>query len=278
MPKKEILIPSRRLRRKKLIAKAIIVFGIFLLSFAGFVGFFYIPKFRVSHIAVLTDSVISKAVLIESQEMMRKKKFGIFPLNNILLFPKESIEENILKKNLRVKRIVFDRIFPNSVFISFTERKAEAVWCAEENMGEGQKVRFSEKNKCFFIDKHGIIFDEAPFFSKGIFLKIIGGHEGDLKLGDVVLNGGDFTKILELKDYIQNSLDFKPETVFLKNDDIYEIYLDRGWKIIFDLENSVEETFDNLKILLEEIGNEEQNLEYADFRFSNKVFYKFKRP
>ena len=278
--KKEIFASSRRLRRKKIIAFAIIFLGGFLLIFAGVTSIFYIPKFRIQRIGISADTALGGAVLAETKKMAGERRFGVFPLDNILFFPEEKIKERILEKYPAIREITFDKDFPDSVFINIAERGAKAIWCDGE---EAESENF--RNKCFFIDERGVAFSEAPFFSEGVFLRIIGGpllanlayggQEQEFKLGGSVLNQNEFQNILEFKNSIE-TLNFQAEKIFVKDGGVYEIYLDRSWRVIFDLRRDTEDLFENLKILLEEIENNEKNLEYIDLRFDNKVFYKFR--
>jgi len=54
------------------------------------------------------------------------------------------------------------------------------------------------------------------------------------------------------------------------------IVLKSGWFLVIDLETDFGRALENLTIALNEIGERKEKLEYADLRFADKIFYRFK--
>ena len=79
MARKEFLASSRKLRRKRLILKAVIVGVIFIAIFAGIIAFFRIPYLQVEKIEISGNSLIDGDDLIETvKAKLEGKYFGLF--------------------------------------------------------------------------------------------------------------------------------------------------------------------------------------------------------
>ena len=76
---------SRKLRRKRLILKAVVVAIIFTAVFAGLVAFFRIPYLQIEKIEISGNSLINSDDLIEKVKAKLEGKYlGLFPKTNIL--------------------------------------------------------------------------------------------------------------------------------------------------------------------------------------------------
>ena len=65
MARKEFLASSRKLRRKRLILKAVVVVIIFIAVFAGIIAFFRIPYLQVEKVEISGNSLVAGDDLIE---------------------------------------------------------------------------------------------------------------------------------------------------------------------------------------------------------------------
>ena len=92
MIRKDFLASSRRLRRKRLILKAIVVGVIFAAIFAGVVAFFRIPYLQVEKIEISGNGLIGGDDLTDAvKAKMEGKHLWFFPKTNIFLIKKYNI-------------------------------------------------------------------------------------------------------------------------------------------------------------------------------------------
>ena len=92
MARKDFLASSRKLRRKRLILKAIVVSVIFVAVFTGIVAFFRIPYFQVKKIEISGNSLIDGDDLTDAVKVkMDGKYLWLFPKTNIFIMSKDKI-------------------------------------------------------------------------------------------------------------------------------------------------------------------------------------------
>lgn len=283
MPREDILRPSRQRRRRKSILKLnFFLLGIFLFL-GGVVGFFYIPKFRIGEISIEGANVLDKEQLKEEiAGWLKGKFFKIFPYNNIFIFPQAGITAGLLQKFPVLKKISFTRDFSRKLSVLVGERKAEALWCLNKtstspDSGEPASTSASQGgDSCAFVDENGFIFQPAPSFSGGIFLKFFDEREKTSDIGEEMISASEFQKLLSFKEFLnQNNMDVSQ--IVLKDNGEYEVNLKEGWHILLNSKNEPNLSFNNLKLILDSnIKEKRPRLEYVDLRFGNKVFFKLK--
>jgi cell division septal protein FtsQ len=165
-------------------------------------------------------------------------------------------EEAILQSGLGVADV--EKKFPNKILVDFKEIKPKFLYCKEQN--------------CFYIDKEGILYETAPFFSDSPLpvLEL----EKDLKIGEEFLPKNESMFLLELQKEIQ-ILGFQIKKIKIEND--IKLTMNEGWQLILLLENKDSEGIvEKLSLLFERKIKDSLKLEYIDMRFPNKAFYKLK--
>ena len=142
-----------------------IFFVTILLILAGAVGIVALlrrPNFQISHINVLgTQSLDPAAVESLAEKYISGNYVLVIPRTNALLFSKLGMRNFLVSKipSLQYADVVFsDR---NILTITIAEKKPQYVWCADPA-------------HCYFVDQNGIIYEEAPLFSPGVFITFTG--------------------------------------------------------------------------------------------------------
>lgn len=277
--KNPTLKPSklRRRRRKIFALKAVGIFllligFVFLLSWLSKISAIQIVEIKVSGNSAVEDDEIKKLITEETS----KKYFGLFSKNSRFLYPNNKIEEKILNDLKEIEKIEIKSRGLKTLTVSVAERKPNSIWCANKDDSA------ENKNSCYFLDKDGMIFSNAPDFSGGTYFHYYGLIGTSTPIGKIYFSSVKFKEINSflnsLKGLGVNISEFHAET---END--YEIYLEDGSRIIFDDKQPFEKTLANLESILSEIGigkglstSSSVKLDYADLRFGNKVFYKTK--
>lgn len=169
---------------------------------------------------------------------------------------------------------------------SVVEKKASAIWCQiarpQDISPIGTTTAFSEadlwpeSNNCYYIDKEGIIFREAPEVY-GTVLSTFYGNYDELKLGKKVMEPSLFEFTGLLKDEARNEglefIKFLDESV---NSELKAMVSDR-WVVYFDLARPAVGQVKVLGTLLRDfIKDNRVNLWYVDLRIAGRAFYKLK--
>src|SRR3989338_737777 len=172
MPRKEIYNSPRleelmKKRRDKIKFK--IVFWLFAgLTFLALLSFLSgIRSLNIQAIDVQGNEVVSSEYIRESAEsILNGKYFGLVPKSNFLIYPKSEIVEAIRDKWKRIDELEVEIASPTRLQISIKEREEAHTWCRE--LGDTTE---NKTEQCYFMDKDGYIFDEAPFFSGSVYFK-----------------------------------------------------------------------------------------------------------
>jgi hypothetical protein len=272
-------VKKQKARKRKMIIKSALLF--LCVASVGFsiVWIFSHSSFQINKISVDGNKVISEdEVRAIAQKNLSGNYFFLFPRTNTLLYPKKAIQNEISSAFPRAYSVELS-LEDNSLLISLSEREPEALWCGSE------KSATTTDNGCFYMDKTGYVFDESPNFSGDAYFKFYG--MGLLKGGDPVghnfISADFFEKVFELRAMLEK-YNKKTTELFLGSEERAELLADSGCKIVF----SVDQEFLPLKSNMEAVFKSSDwgkdisgtdkcaELEYIDFRFGNKIYYKQK--
>jgi hypothetical protein len=128
------------------------------------------------------------------------------------------------------------------------------------------------------MDSVGYLFSDAPSFSGNAYFVFYGIIDAENPIGQIYLSQAElenlekFTAKLKASEIIITSL-------FAKDVDVREVYLDEGGKIVFKASQDVEDIAASIDLLKKNTKlftqEEQEKLDYIDMRFGNKVYYKF---
>jgi len=272
MARKEFLASSRKLRRKRLILRAVVFGVVFLAVFVGVVAFFRISYFQVDKIEISGNgSLVEKELAEAIKSKLEGKYLWLFPKANIFLIPKAKILTELPVEFKRIKKIILDKKYFDTIVIKLEER--------------GNAVIFCKKEDCAYADENGFVFEKAPYFSGAVFLKLVDQRNSDndenektieKHIGASLMAESEFKKILEFIDFTEKTGGGVSE-VILKKENIYEFYTQEGWKIILNDKNIPKDAYLNIVTALDStIKDNRTKLDYIDLRLGNKVFFKYR--
>lgn len=250
---------KKRFKRKKSILKNRffwLSFFILILVFGLSYLFIFSQVFRIEEIKILNAD---DSLRVKVEEVI-KSKIG----KNIFLVNLNKISEEILGQFPEIAQLDLKRKFPRIINIQIETRESVGIWC------------YQSYDKCFFINKEGIIFKEIgeePIEGKIIILSL---KEGEIFTpGEEILVPQILELILEIEKELEENLKIEIEDFTIVSEKRLNIKTKESWEIYFNLEKDIELELTKLKVLLEkEIPPEERrNLEYIDLRFE-KIFYK----
>ena len=228
-----------------------------LIVVVGAWSFFWLPYFRISNVEI-NDPLVNKREVEEKLGLSLSSLTQFFlPKNNFFLFPSKIAEEVILESGLGVAEV--EKKFPNKISIDFKEVKPKFLYCLSE--------------ECFYLDKNGILYETAPFFSDSPLpiLEFVE-KQKKIKLGEALLPKNEIEFFLNFIEEIkQQNLYIKK--IELEND--IKLAINEGWKLMLVFgEKNYKNITEKLFLLFERKIKDRSRLEYIDMRFENKAFYK----
>ncbi|MFH1978797.1 MAG: FtsQ-type POTRA domain-containing protein [Patescibacteria group bacterium] len=260
------LVSNKRLKRKKFFRGVFLVFLFSCFLATGLiVGLFQMEKFKIKNIMIKGNHVLVEEDLRnEIKKSLSSKSFNIIPKNRIFYFSKENLTANLFLGFSRLKNVIVEREYPDSLIVFVEERKPVAVLCNEDGG--------------FFVDENGLVFESSALFSPGVFLRIIDDRESKLAVGQFLLDSNLFKELIIFKKRLDQVSEI--EELRFKKDGVFEFHTKKdngesGWYLVVTQENDLDLIYNNFASFFEEIAKDQsQDLEYVDMRFGNKIFFK----
>ena len=295
MQKRNVLNSPRLTELKKRRRRAILnkiflsVFGLGAIFFL-FTYISRLPNLNIVEIQIEGNKTVDTEILKTTIEReLAGKYLWLFPKTNILFYPQNAIKNELRDKFTRLSNIDLSIKNNKILFVSLTEREAKYTWCgtgvSSVEILQGSPTPEIPKEKCYFLDENGYIFDEAPYFSGEVYFKFYG--TTGQPLGSYFLKD-KFKQLTSFKDILVN-IELKPVSLYATKDGDIEIFLSRGSsattlpKIIFKIDADFQNVAENLEAALtteplkSQLKNKYSSLEYIDLRFGNKVYTKFSK-
>ncbi len=268
------LLELKKHRRKIFAGKVLLYVFALSVIFAGLVYISRIPAFNIISVEIIgakiTDAGMIKAVV---EKEIAEDYLWLFPKTNILLYPKNSIKNQLHNTFKRLKDINFSVKDNKILEVSVTERVASYIWCGDVPLQPDSK----DKPKCYFLDDSGYNFDEAPYFSGEVYFKFYGSDFSE----------ANFEKLISLKKMLE-AMGLEPAGLYLEgNGDNIRIFLSAKNssstqpEIILKADADFQKVAENLEVALNteplqsNFKNKYSSLLYIDLRFGNKIYYKF---
>lgn len=268
--------PSQmKARRRRLfyIRSTIILFFLLVIIF-GLAIFSGHEKVIVKDVAISGNAAVSEeTILAIVNRDLAGRYWYLFARDNFLIFPRFQMAKDILEDLKIIKTVDISWAGWQKVSIVISERKPHSVWCGVDSKASDQD--------CYFMDKDGYIYSQAPDFTGNMFIRGYGSLTlNQLQnishidpLGSYFLPKNIYFQIFNLI----HSLDQKNiKVIFISYDGFdYKFTLDSGPVIIFNSEDGLEAPFTNLFSALEtktlDLATEASKINYIDLRFDNKI-------
>ncbi len=228
-------------------------------------SFFFSPFFKITEIKLpennfITNNDIHKLILSSA------------PLNlgeNIFILSKNRIKSGLAAAfpaitDIRVKKEPF-----HGLVINFEKRIQIGIWCHPAG-------GHLEGDNCYYFDKEGIIFKEAPQTEGALILKIEDFEKKEVSLGDKVLSNEQLTFMTNFNNKIIENNQFKIIEFKIKPSPSIDLeaITDKNWSIYLDEKQNPAIAANNLLTILKEVvKSNTNNLEYVNLRIPGRIFY-----
>lgn len=270
--------PLRVRRRRTRVLFALLVMSLIAGGVYGISLVSYLPQLSVQRIDVAgANDIRPELVRAFVETELSSDSFTFFSPSNIFLYPRTEIEAAIEEYFPRVEnaRISRESLLANAITVSIEEREPFARWCSIS------RASFTEEQieLCYAIDTGGFIFapvstTTAAFATRYVF-------EGSLAttsspVGQTYLSG-TFAGVVTLLERLGQA-GFSPERISAEGEQDFSVNLSQSFTIRASFGADVGSLVRNLELVLssEALRGEEDELEYIDLRFGNRVYYKLK--
>jgi hypothetical protein len=227
---------------------------ILLIVFLVFVWWFvYGSLWKINNIEIVDAKHTDiEAVKTDIYNITQKKKFLIIPNDHILFLSKGKIKRHILETYPSVELVDVSKTKERDIVISIVDRMAMGVWCDE---------------KCYFFDDQGILFKKSFDFTGAVFTKWEVSSSTPLNFYDKALCVDTCID----KNFVNFLTQNKVMKVVMEGDDL-RMFTEYGYYI--KALNNASTTMRNIALFKVEYKGGDNDLEYVDVRFGDKIFYK----
>lgn len=239
----------------------------------GIVFLMRLDFWKIKEVKVGETERVNRAVVLEiARKQIDGMYWKIFPKNNFLIYPKETIEKEILDREPAALAVKVNAELDHTLKLDVKERLAAALWCKKtEDPSEWTSVRA----ECYFMDERGIVFASAE--NNDEFLKYYGIIEND-PLGK---RFGEPNFLPELSNFANKvkELGLLPAKVEVVDKDQGRMYFENDASILFlPYEKDKKTLFENIELFINDLRAKNEGLlpafEYIDARYGNKIFFK----
>ncbi len=251
---------QKQKKRRLIKLKTYAAIGLFVvLAAAIFYLFFFSAVFKIKNIYI-TDIPEKDKIKMDLEDfLVNNSQLSKFLGNDNILIWRNDTKEFIKKypdiDSLSVERNFFKR----EIKIEVVKKEKFGVWCA---------------NACWWFDKKGIIFEEAPQIEGGSIKTVYDLSNKEIKLGDYVLPRNFLDNFFKIISIIERA-DLRAKNLIIEDIELQEITADifSGPKIYFSLRIDSEfslsalESFKNTGL---------DKIQYIDLRVENRAYYKLK--
>lgn len=261
--KKKLSLKERRQRRRVFLISSLATLGLVLVVGALF-GIQH-PSVRIAEVAVVgVERAPSDLIQKSVSDALVGSYFFIIPKNSIFFFPKNSIEKTLRDLFHTIKEVSIVRSSFHTITVKVEERAPVALWCGSES---------ADAENCFLMDSSGYVFmkDQNPPTD---LIRFVGGGVSK-PLGDVFLEG-EFESLRTYVDDVTVATDRTPYAVSVDTYGDVRVIFTEGGELRFTSRNASSALLDNIaSVFASRRFETDEVLEYADFRFGNKIYVKF---
>lgn len=259
-------LKARRRKRRLLIFATILLFLCILAG--GVVALSWAPFLRIQNVEVLgVSSVNIKTIQDETHVVLGGAYFHLFAKDNILLYPKDVLREDLLNTfpvfnsvGVRVKNF-------QTLQIEIVERQSQALWCGES---------IASSSPCYLLDGEGIIYAPAADFSGEVYIKYYG--PTSMTGGKRFLSADEFRQLEALDKAMASQAKLSIVSVEVM-DGIGHMHFSNGFELIFALADDGAQLVEHFALAMGAepfIKHTLADFLYLDLRFGDKLYYKLK--
>lgn len=263
--------------------------GIILLA-GGLVYFFvWSPVFKIKAIEINgINFVPEEQVRQKTQDFLQRKILKFIPQDSVFVFPVDNFKKSLLTDWPAIESVQVKSFPPEKLEISLVERVMVAVWCqskaapveeqpiATSSSATSGRVILPQSEQCFFVDKDGVIFREAPEISGTLLATFYGQPGQSIALAGQAVSSSTIQFADQIKKQAREmNIDILGFLLGKQGSTDLIVVTQEGWAIYLSEERSPAVQLKVLQTLLDnEIKGKRNALNYVDLRTANRVYYR----
>lgn len=264
-PSRKSPLRARRRRTRVIVSLGVLVGSIGLAWGVGYAT--YLPQFSINTIEISGASDISPKLVrtyVETQIFDGANHF--FSRGNMFLYPRRTLEENIREYFPRIHKVQISResFLAQAIQVTVEERAPRARWCADDS--------------CYYMDDNGFIFAAESTSTPPTIRYTFTGALPFLKTSPI---GQRFLPehlpdMFTLLERLERA-GFVPTGISTLSEQDFSVMFETGFMLRASFEEDPEKIARNLELVLssDSLREKENELQYIDLRFGNRVYYKF---
>lgn len=240
-------------KRKKLIQRPwfwILLLVLIIMGTAGYFVFF-------SRELQVTEITIHGNREVKTDDI--KNFISLYAGGRIILINNNKLINQILNQFPKIESLVIEKNLPNTIILNIKERDLFAVFC---------------KDKCFNLDKNGIIFGELKDIPKDTFIIRRDINNDEISLGQNVIDKNSMDMIIKIQKNLKDNFQIDVKNVLVSNPFI--VTTSENWKIYFDPTADMDLEITKMNLLLKDQIpiTTRKNLQYIYLQYKDRAYYK----
>jgi hypothetical protein len=252
------MIPAKnKIWRKRIFLVIYIIFLLFLLA----AGLLTSPLFKIKTVEIYG-----------TKELVPEEIKANIEYKNILFITTDGLRQELAKKFPQISHMDIEKnLFKKTIKINLTEREKLGIVCKAEETDNNETVK-----SCFYIDKEGVMFKNAPQTSGSLVLLIKDFSLEDFFLGKNLFSAKVINSIIDLKENLFSQIKAKSLwfASFTYPPKEIKVMTTENWYVLFDLDRDIKSQLLLLKTALAEKIQNRSTLQYVDLRIENRIYYK----
>ncbi len=264
-------------RRKTRTKWIFAVVFLLLVLVAGAVAFLRKSEFQISSIQVTGTKALDPDEVQQSAERFVSGNYAmVVPRTNVLLFSKDGMAKFLMSKFPGIASLHVSFIQRNVLQVSIAEKSASFVWC--------------DAASCYFVDDTGLIYEESPRFSDGVFLAFTGATLNVLTppIGSRFVPVPVFQSVLTMVNQLTGyplevvGVSFQDSgDIAFRFDELKGVPVNPNAVLMVAKDTTADTVTQDLDLLTadttfsDDLAAEPSQLQYIDARFDGKIYYKF---
>ena len=287
---------NSKVRRKRLTKIGFVIVLILIVILGAIIGFLRRKDFQISNVSVVGTQALDPAIVQKfANQYMIGNYAWVIPRTNELILSKSNVRAYVLNRMPGLDDASVSISHRTTLVITVTEKQPKYVWCA---------------TACFFVDQSGLIYDQSPTFSPGVFTTFQGQSANGTIVDPTDPLKERFATLVEFQnlesmitaiqsypvrvlgvqlfgqidptDATYPDLTIGPDDVAIQIASVQNTIVDADAVIMVTDSETPDSITQSLGLLnndasfTTQLAANPQNLEYIDFRFAGKIYYKFK--
>lgn len=259
----EVYLDQEQLRKKRTAFRFKIYlagFGLAILMLGLGYALVYSPVLKIDKFVIQDSERLSdESVLAILKPLVLKSRIANFlGWHNFLAWSKGEVD---VSGTALLTAEIDKGWLTRSIIIEVKERERFGIWCIKNE-------------RCYWMDKSGVVFEEAPLTEGGLILKVYDSQKSELSLGSQIVDDRFINNLIVILENL-NDLNISVKKIIF-NRQLQELEVDayNGPEIFFSIRFNPTLNINSLKKLSETLNF--SRIDYIDLRVENRVYYKNK--